>query len=166
MRSELEWEISHSSMLQRLRITKVSASVSGVQMLIHPWKDLALSNFIMQMNTSAPCNRGRRDISVWAGRVNHKPPPPDQFHLSTFLGIYRGEWYFEKSHSIPITISLWLNCMNRWEFLAVLSPRQLSSFTRGYIVFIYSRLLLCWHICPVKNLVANQEELVSEPPCC
>lgn len=40
-------------MRQRLGITEVSVNVSGVKKLIHPWKDLALGNFTMQMNMSA-----------------------------------------------------------------------------------------------------------------
>jgi len=68
--------------IQRLGITEVSVIVSAVGSLIHPWKDLALGNFIMQMTTSAPVPATvlkrtwaavgvRLAGHVWAGRVDH-----------------------------------------------------------------------------------------------
>lgn len=91
--SNMEWSLEPASRQscglwrQRLGITEVSEIVSRVETLIHPWKDLAPGNFIMQMSMNAPVPAtvtqaacGWQD-HIWAGRVIHTlagsvPPPP------------------------------------------------------------------------------------------
>lgn len=97
---------------QRLGITEVSPIVSGAEALIHPWKDLALGNFIMQMSARAPvpatvlkkdAGGGWQDTYGLAGRSIHLQEAchrrhysqwsPDQLQLSPFLGLTGKKWH-------------------------------------------------------------------------
>lgn len=105
----------------------------------------------------------------WSPAVIHKDKGNIPLHSKTRMGFFlpcattsswsivaiRFSWVYgkkdpkKKKSRTFLWWCLWLNSINRWEFLAVPKPEQLNNFTWRSIVFIYSSLLLCWHICPL-----------------
>lgn len=126
----------------RSGITEVfSAIASGVETLIHPRRDLAAGDFIMQMSVSAPVPatvlKRTRGACGWQdtyglAEITHTPlppppqPSPDQLQLSPFTGLTGINGTLKEATAFLLRCPC-LYSISRWRLLAALS-RGLTFF--------------------------------------